>query len=110
MAISADDRTRFMEALRDDPEFLQRVPQSVLIADLLELGGHLATFTGSVSSFVTRQARANARDKRSLGGDNERRATLDTSPEAIHKRLAQTDALYDNIKHAHSKSPTTSYT
>ncbi len=70
-------------------------PQSVLIADLLELHGRLAAFAASVAE---RQARANAKVERRPDGRNARRAALDASPEAVHQHSAQTDALYDSIE------------
>ncbi len=44
MALSATEKTRFLEALRGDPDFLQQVRQHVLIADLIALPEQFGNF------------------------------------------------------------------
>ena len=44
MALSATDKSRFLQALSDDPDFLQQVRQHVLIADLIALPEQFGNF------------------------------------------------------------------
>ncbi len=44
MTLSAADKTRFLEALRGDPDFLQQVRQHLLIADLIALPEQFRNF------------------------------------------------------------------
>ena len=52
MSLNAADKTRFLQALDDDPEFLQQVRQRLLSADLLELPERFAAFANHVSGFI----------------------------------------------------------
>ena len=83
MALSADDKTRFLETLRDDPEFLQQVRQHVLTADLLELPER---FASTVTSFIEAQMDANARFDEHFAGVDQHLARhderLETGPES----------------------------
>lgn len=83
MTLSAADRTRFLEALRDDPEFLQQVRQHVLTADLLELPERFATFASTVTSFMERQHETNARVDEHLARVDERLDRIDTRLQQI---------------------------
>ena len=52
MTLNAADKTRFLQALDDDPEFLQQVRQRLLSADLLELPERFAAFANHVNGFI----------------------------------------------------------
>ena len=52
MTLNTADKTRFLQALDDDPEFLQQVRQRLLSADLLELPERFAAFANHVSGFI----------------------------------------------------------
>ncbi len=70
MTLNAADKTRFLEALRDDPEFLQQVRQHVLVADLLELPERFAVFASTATAFMEQQREINTRvDERFDGID-----------------------------------------
>ena len=52
MTLNAADKTRFLQALDDDPEFLQQVRRRLLSADLLELPERFAAFAIHVNGFI----------------------------------------------------------
>ena len=52
MALNAADKTRFLQALDEDPEFLQQVRQRLLSAALLELPERFAAFASHVTGFI----------------------------------------------------------
>ncbi len=54
MTLSAADQTRFLQALGDDPEFLQRVRQRILTSDLLELPERFAEHVAATNQHFTR--------------------------------------------------------
>lgn len=54
MPLSTADQTRFLQALGDDPEFLQRVRQRILTADLLELPERFAEHAAATNQHFTR--------------------------------------------------------
>ena len=68
MTLSPADKTRLLEALRDDPEFLQQVRQYVLTAELIELPERFADFATTVTSFIELQHETNARVGQRLEG------------------------------------------
>ena len=59
MTLNAADKTRFLQALDDDPEFLQQVRQRLLSADLLELPERFAAFANHVNGFIAEQRQIN---------------------------------------------------
>ena len=52
MTLNAADKTRFLQALDDDPEFLRQVRLRLLSADLLELPERFAAFANHVNGFI----------------------------------------------------------
>ena len=60
MTLNAADKTRFLQALDDDPEFLQQVRLRLLSADLLELPERFAVFVNHVNGFIAEQREHNA--------------------------------------------------
>ena len=96
MTLSADDKTRFLEALRNDHEFLQQVRQRVLTTDLLELPERFAAFASMVTSFIEAQREINARVDRHLGRVDAHLARVDEHLGRVDTRLQQiTDDLGD---------------
>ena len=99
MTLSTDDKTRFLEALRDDPEFLQQVRQHVLIADLLELPERFAAFASTVTSFMEQQLETNARlDERLttfMEQQHETNARLDERLTTFMEQQRETNARVD---------------
>ena len=97
MTLSADDKTRFLEALRNDPELLQQVRQRVLTTDLLELPERSAAFTSMVTSFIEAQREINARADAHLARVDEHLGRVDTRLQQI------TDDLGDLKGHVASR-------
>ena len=104
MTLSTTDKTRFLQALRDDPEFLQQVRQHVLIADLFELPERFAAFASMVTAFIEQQQETNARvdahlarvDAR-LDGTDARFDGIDARLDGIDARLDGVDARFDKV-------------
>ena len=63
MTLNAADKTRFLQALDDDPEFLRQVRQRLLSADLLELPERFAAFANHVNGFIAEQQQFNAEQR-----------------------------------------------
>ena len=97
MTLSANDKTRFLEALRNDPEFLQQVRQQVLTADLLELPERLATLASTVTSFIERQQETNARVDEHLGRIDGRLDKMDGRLDKMDGRLDSMDDRFAGI-------------
>ncbi len=96
MTLNAADKTRFLEALRDDPEFLQQVRQHVLVADLLELPERFAAFASTVTAFMEQQREINASvDQRLAALESTLRAFMEQQRE-INARVDQRLAALDS--------------
>ena len=97
MTLSGTDKTRFLEALRDDPEFLQQVRQYLLTAELIELPERFAAFASAVTSFMERQQGTNAEVATRLDGIDTRLDGIDTRLDGIDTRLDGIDTRLDGI-------------
>ena len=60
MAMSQQDKQRFLQALDTDPEFLMEVRKRLLSKELLELPDRFARFSNEVLAFIARQEETNA--------------------------------------------------
>ena len=98
MTLSTTDKTRFLQALRDDPEFLQQVRQHVLIADLLELPERFAAFASMVTAFIEQQQETNARVDAHLARVDERLDKVDERLDGVDARFDEVDARFDRIE------------
>ena len=95
MTLNATDKTRFLQALSDDPEFLQQVRRHVLAADLLELPERFAVFESKVTAFIERQEEFNARQAEFNARQEEtnaRQAEFNARQEETNARQAETNA------------------
>ena len=81
MTLSAADQTRFLQALGDDPEFLQRVRQRILTADLLELPERFAEHATATNQHFARLE-----------------AALADFMESTHQRLQALEQGQDDLK------------
>lgn len=97
MTLSTTDKTRFLQALRDDPEFLQQVRQHVLVADLFELPERFAAFASMVTAFIEQQQETNARVDAHLARVDERLARVDERLDKVDERLDRVDARFDGV-------------
>ena len=111
MTLNAADKTRFLQALDDDPEFLQQVRQRLLSADLLELPERFAAFANHVNGFIAEtqgfiaeQRQINERFDQFIVEQREHNRAVDTRLDAmdarfdgIDTRLDAMDARFDGI-------------
>jgi len=81
MTLSAADQTRFLQALGDDPEFLHRVRQRILTADLLELPERFAEHATATNQHFARLE-----------------AALADFMESTHQRLRALEQGQDDLK------------
>ena len=81
MTLSAADQSRFLQALGDDPEFLQRVRQRILTADLLELPERFAEHAAASNQHFARLE-----------------AALADFMESTHQRLRALEQGQDDLK------------
>ena len=96
MTLNATDKTRFLQALSDAPEFLQQVRRHVLAADLLELPERFAVFESKVTAFIERQEEFNARQAEFNARQAEFNARQAETNARVEARLQQiTDDLGD---------------
>ena len=97
MTLSGAEKTRFLEALRDDPEFLHQVRQYLLTAELIELPERFAAFASTVTSFMERQQGTNAEVATRLDGIDTRLHGIDTRLHGIDTRLDGIDTRLQQI-------------
>ena len=111
MTLNAADKTRFLQALDDDPEFLQQVRRRLLNADLLELPERFAAFANHVNGFIAEtqvsmaeQRETNARFDQFIVEQREFNANvsgfIDEQREhnrSVDTRLDAMDAQFDGI-------------
>ncbi len=68
--MSGDERTRFLQALKENPEFRDEVRRQLLSDELLELPDKFARFTEHVNQFMTRTEQFMA-DQQALNADQQ---------------------------------------
>ena len=77
--MSPAERTRFLRALQDDPEFRAEVRRQLLSDELLELPDRFARFAAYVEGFIEEQKIINARVDATLARIETNIARIETS-------------------------------